>query len=51
MILEVEVKRLLKEYISQREECPENWEKIKKELETFADWLDNLDIEKVIGNR
>jgi len=51
MILKVEVKRLLKEYLRQREgDTTEFSSPVKHFLEDFAEWLDNLDIEKVIGD-
>ena len=56
MNLKVEVKRLLKKYIdyTEREYGPYPLHAsgdIKVALESFADWLDDLDIEKVIGNK
>lgn len=49
MILKVEIKRLLEKYIKDRSDIPSNWKQIVMELTEFADWLDELDIEKVIG--
>ena len=49
MILKVEVKRLLKEFIRQAEkDATPVQPEIKSVLEHFAGWLDNINIEKVI---
>lgn len=56
MIIKVSVSRLLKRYLdpSYNKELPTKpplSTEIKVWLEDFAEWLDVLDIEKVIGNR
>jgi len=48
MILKVEIKELLIKFVREQENYPSNWEQ-SEWLEKFADWLDELDIEKVIG--